>query len=123
MPKKRSTLSDIIFERFEEPPWPSFAKPLPDEIFTSWLLRMSRSHLVRCYTFCSSYFNGTEFWDRDLDKFLPDGIKSTIPIKSIINIYEIESMLLSSYQGKVFVTELGGRNRWFTPFSVYQIFR
>lgn len=119
MPNKRSTLSNVIFENFEEPPWPSFEKPLPDEVFSSWLLRMSRSHLVRYYTFCSSYFDGIEFWDRDLDKFLPNEMKLVITKKSILNADDIESMLLSSYQGKVFVNELGDRNPWFTPFNVY----
>lgn len=119
MPQKRPTLSNIVFDKFDEPPWPSFVKPLPDEIFTSWLLRMSRSHLVRYYTFCSSYFDGIEFWDRDLDKFLPEAMKLMIIKKSILKDGDIEAMLLSSFHGKVFVTDLGGRNSWFTPFNVY----
>lgn len=119
MANKRSTLSDIIFEKFEEPPWPSFVKPLPDEVFTSWLLRMSRSHLVRYYTFCSSYFDGIEFWNRDLDKALPEEIKAMIIKKTILKASDIQEMLLSSYHSKIFVNDLGKRNPWFTPFSVY----
>lgn len=119
MSAKRSTLSNIIFENFEEPPWPSFVKLLPGEIFTSWLLRMSRSHLVRYYTFCSSYFDGIEFWDRDLDKFLPDAMRQRIIRKSILKSTDIDSMLLASYHSKIFIDSLGSRSSWFTPFSVY----
>lgn len=119
MPLKRETLSNIIFRNFEEPPWPSFIKPQHNELFTSWLLRLSRSHLVRYYTFCSSYFNGIEFWDRDLDKFLPQGIIDIIIKKTILKSKDIDQMLLSSFYSKVYMTDLGGRNPWFTPFSVY----
>lgn len=119
MSRKRTTLSSVIFKNFEAPPWPSFVKPMVGEIFSSWLLRMSRSHLVRYYTFCSSYFEGIEFWDRDLDKFLPDGIKKIIGDKSILESSEIESMMLSSFNPNLFTSELSGRNFWFTPFSVY----
>lgn len=119
MSQKRRAFGNIIFQKFEEPPWPSFVKPLPDEIFSSWLLRLSRSHLVRYYTFCSSYFNGIEFWDRDLDKFLPEGIKIIITKKSILKTADVERMMLTSFNPYVFVTELSGRNPWFTPFSVY----
>ena len=119
MGKKRGTLSSVIFDNFEKPPWPLFVKPKNGELLTSWLLRLSRSHLVRYYTFCSAYFTEDEFWDRDLDKFLPDSIKSTIIGKSILKSSDIDKMLLASYQSKIFVSELGGRNSWFTPFSVY----
>lgn len=119
MPKKRTTLSNIAFQHFDLPPWPSFVGPLPDELFSSWLLRLSRSHLVRYYTFCSSYFDGIEFWNRDLDKFLPDGIKKIITSKTILKDTDIERMMLSSFNPNVFVADVSRRNSWFTPFGVY----
>lgn len=121
MSNSKSTLSNVIFDHFDEPPWPSFVKPIPGELFTSWLLRMSRSHLVRYYTFCSSYFRGIEFWDRDLDKFLPHGIRDIISQKCILRTEDIDQMLLTSFNPNVFVTEMASRSPWFTPFSVYSL--
>ena len=121
MSKKKSNLSNIIFGHFDEPPWPSFVKPLAGELFTSWLLRLSRSHLVRYYTFCSSYFNGIEFWDRDLDKFLPNGIREIILKKCILKSEDIDQMRLVSFQPNLFVTDIASRSPWFTPFSVYSL--
>lgn len=120
MPTTRKTLSNIVFQNFEQPPWPSFVKPFHDELFSSWLLRLSRNHLLRLYSFCSSYFPGVELWNRDIDKFLPDTIKETIIKKSILKGSDIENMLLSYLYSKVYLSGLEGRNFWFTPFSIYE---
>jgi hypothetical protein len=116
---KKETLNNTVFGSFKCPPWPSFVKPQPDELFSSWLLRMSRSHLLRYYSFCSSYFEGIGFWDRDLDKFLPEGIKDIVVNKSILKIEDINQMLLSSFYPNLYIGDLSSRNPWFTPFSVY----
>jgi hypothetical protein len=116
---KKETLSNIVFKSFKDPPWPAFVKPQPGELFSSWLLRLSRSHLLRYYSFCSSYFEGIEFWDRDLDKFLPQGIQDIVVRKTILKQDDIKQMLLSSFYPNLYVSELSSRNPWFTPFSVY----
>jgi hypothetical protein len=116
----RESLDKVIFQNFNDPPWPLFVKPFNDESFSSWLLRLSRNHLLRFYSFCSTYFIGVECWNRDLDKFLPEEIKKVILKKTILQDFEVSNMLLSSYYSKVYITELMDRSFWFTPISIYQ---
>lgn len=116
-------LSKIIFQDFDQPPWPCFVKPLEDELLSSWLTRIARNHLLRYFSFCSSHFMESEFWNRDLDKVLPDSIRNSILGKSIIQDEQINRMLLSSYSGRVFLAISETRSFWLTSFNFYRNFR
>ena len=122
MSNKKSYLpfERIVFSEFDEIPWPCFIKPGDGEMLTSWLTRLAHNHLVRYYAFCSANFSGTEFWNRDLDRRLPDAIKKKIISKSQLNNDIVASMCLNTFQPNVFLADLEPRSYWITQLLFYQ---
>jgi hypothetical protein len=117
--KSFNELSKIIFEDFDQPPWPCFTRPYDEELFSSWLTRVARRHLLRFYSFCSSRFSGHEFWNRDFDRFLPQQIQEVI-LKQSITQEELDRTLLTSFEGNIFLTTSKTHSFWITPFSLYE---
>lgn len=109
-----------MFSDFDEIPWPCFTKPRDEELLTSWMTRLAHKHLVRYYAFCSSNFHGVEFWNRDLDRKLPDIIKQKIIAKCGLSDAAIQSMVLNSFQSKIFLNDLEPRSYWITQLLFYQ---
>lgn len=57
---------------FTRPLWPIRYKPLPDELLSSWLVRLAHGHGLKVQTFCNMLF-GTrrQVWNRDIDRLAP----------------------------------------------------
>ena len=52
--------------------WPIRFKPLPDELLSSWLMRLSHGHGMKVQTFCNLIFgNRHQVWNRDIDRLAP----------------------------------------------------
>ncbi len=113
------SLSEISFSNFKEKPWPCFTKPYDNELLTSWLTRIARNHLVRFYSFCSSNFQGIEFWNRDLDQRQPEDFLNMIQQRCVLNELDLQSMLLDSYATKLFLKLKESRPFWITPLNFY----
>lgn len=55
------------------PLWPIRYKPYPDELLTSWLVRLAWGHGLKVQTFCNLIFGGRhQVWNRDVDRMAPD---------------------------------------------------
>lgn len=55
------------------PLWPIRYKPYPDELLTSWLVRLAWGHGLKVQTFCNLVFGGQrQVWNRDVDRLAPD---------------------------------------------------
>jgi len=55
--------------------FPNYIKPLPRELFTSWLCRMSTAHDIKPLSFIQNYFGRNQpILTRDIDLFAPDYI-------------------------------------------------
>lgn len=117
--KRYNTLDRIAFSNFKEIPWPCFVPPNSDELLTSWLTRVARSHLVRFYSFCSSNFDGCEFWNRDLDLHLPGPIRMKIIGKCALDDRTLDKLLLQSYYPNLTLVIEGPKAFWITPMNFY----
>ena len=54
------------------PLWPIHYKPLPDELLSSWLVRLAHGHGLKVQTFCNLIFgNSQQVWNRDIDRLAP----------------------------------------------------
>lgn len=52
--------------------WPIRYKPLPDELLSSWLVRLAHGHGLKVQTFCNVIFgNRFQVWNRDVDRLAP----------------------------------------------------
>lgn len=55
------------------PLWPIRYKPYPDELLTSWLVRLAWGNGLKVQTFCNQVFGGQrQVWNRDVDRLAPD---------------------------------------------------
>ena len=113
------SLDQIAFSNFSDTPWPCYTPPFSEELLTSWLTRTARNHLVRFYSFCSSNFAGCEFWNRDLDRFLPTVIEKKIQSKCVLKENQLQSMLLTSFSPNIFLAHPETKSFWITLLNFY----
>jgi hypothetical protein len=81
------------------PLWPIRYKPLPDELLSSWLVRLAHGHGLKVQTFCNIIFgNRLQVWNRDVDRLAPQWLLSAL----------------------VTHTGTSERDAWFTTLRVYE---
>lgn len=52
--------------------WPIRPRPLPDELLSSWLVRLAHGHGLKVQTFCNLTFGSElQVWNRDIDRLAP----------------------------------------------------
>jgi len=78
--------------------WACYVSPYKDELFTSWYMRLSQSHMVKSHSFGKYYFRNQNFWNRDIDNMPAQELKNIIYNNSPLNYEDIENMFLTSYQ-------------------------
>lgn len=61
--------------------WPIRYKPLPDELLSSWLVRLAHGHGLKVQTFCNLMFgNRRQVWNRDIDRLAPDWLVEALAL-------------------------------------------
>lgn len=88
--------------------WPYHPKPLPGEIFSSWLKRTALGHCDKLHTFCHAHWPGMQIWNRDVDKAPSDALIFDMSAGTGTDITHARATLLSSLNGSVF--EAGDSN-------------
>lgn len=82
------------------PLWPIHFKPLPDELLSSWLVRLAHSHGLKVQTFCNLLFGNTrQLWNRDIDRLAPDWLLQALSDRTGTPIEGIFQSTLRSYEG------------------------
>lgn len=67
------------FRGITAPLWPIRYKPLPDELLSSWLVRLAHGHGLKVQTFCNLIFgNRRQVWNRDVDRLAPPWLVDTL---------------------------------------------
>ncbi|MBU3625521.1 TniQ family protein [Polynucleobacter sp. JS-Safj-400b-B2] len=85
------------------PLWPIHFKPLPDELLSSWLVRLAHSHGLKVQTFCNLIFgNRLQVWNRDIDRLAPDWLIRGLSDRTGAAIDQVMDTTLQSYQGIVY---------------------
>jgi hypothetical protein len=83
--------------------FPYFIKPYKEELFSSWLCRLSINHKIKPQSFVLNYF-GREvpIWNRDIDLFPPNKLISFIEQHVPIEKKQINDLFLNSYESFAF---------------------
>jgi len=85
------------------PLWPIHFKPLPDELLSSWLVRLAHSHGLKVQTFCNLIFgNRLQVWNRDIDRLAPAWLVAELSDRTGATIEQVMDTTLQSYQGIVY---------------------
>lgn len=85
------------------PLWPIHFKPLPDELLSSWLVRLAHSHGLKVQTFCNLIFgNRLQIWNRDIDRLAPEWLIAELSERTGTTTKKVMETTLQSYQGIVY---------------------
>lgn len=103
------------------PLWPIRYKPLPDELLSSWLVRLARGHGLRVQTFCNLIFgNQLQVWNRDIDRLGPDWIVDVLSERTGTPLVVARETTLRSYEGRLYPEfRASGSLQWITTLQVF----
>jgi hypothetical protein len=100
--------------------WPAHLKPKPDELLSSWLMRLSMAHGQKLHTFCSLAWPGKAIWNRDVDKSASAEIVHTLSNKTATPVLRAQATTLSAYEGVLYEKHNRfGPNPWIMPVGIY----
>lgn len=95
-------------------------KPLPDELFTSWLVRLARGNGTKLHTFSSLLFSERRVWSRDLDKSADDRHLDVMIENTGFAPDLISETFLRSFEGKFYERHTpNGNTAWLMPSGIY----
>ncbi|MCG7501080.1 TniQ family protein [Tenacibaculum sp. Mcav3-52] len=93
----------VYIESLNKSIWPFFLKPFEEELFSSWVYRMSLECGIKPIPFTNFCFGRQRpFWNRDIDLIIPEDIINRILNCTPLSRKEILKMSLESYSGYAF---------------------
>lgn len=101
--------------------WPAHPKPLPDELLSSWIVRIVTANGVKLNTLTRQLF-GPDLtpWNRDIDRNAPEWLLRVICARTGVPRERAVRATLHGYQGRVFPKSLlSGQLRWILPVKVW----
>jgi len=100
--------------------WPGYTPPFNDELFSSWLFRLSKEHRIKTFSFCKEKLHGIPIWNRDIDMFPTKSLLQIFNQHTIISNKAFYNLFLSSYEGIIFEKiNLKGKTSGVLPIGVY----
>lgn len=100
--------------------WLYHPKPLPDELLSSWLVRIAHGHNMKLQTFSRvSLGRGQYLWVRDIDRQAPDWLVESISIHTRVCVHEVRRTSLLDYQGVLYRDyRWSGPQYWLLPLKM-----
>jgi hypothetical protein len=94
--------------------------PNDDELLSSWILRLSRIHILKPHTFCDIAWPKKEIWTRDIDVCADDQIFQVLLENTLATLKEIKATSLQSFEG-VICENISSKtqNKWISSLGVY----
>lgn len=94
--------------------WPAHPAPLPDELLSSWLVRLAAANGIKLQTLSWMLFGNTNSpWNRDSDRSAPKWLVSTLSKQTGIPYRTILKTTLLSYNRRLYPTpRYAGQQRW-----------
>lgn len=101
--------------------WPIRYKPLPDELLSSWLVRLAHGHGLKVQTFCNLLFgNQRQVWNRDIDRLGPDWLVQELSLRTGAPLATAWNTTLGIYEGVLYPKMLAsGTLPWIQTLSMY----
>jgi len=80
--------------------WPIRYKPLPDELLSSWLVRLAHGHGLKVQTLCNLTFGAQrQIWNRDIDRLAQPWLRNELSVRTGASAASIFHTTLQSYEG------------------------
>lgn len=83
--------------------WPAHPRPLPDELLSSWLVRLAHANGYKTQSFYAFYLGRhAVLWNRDVDRSLPTTVIEELGPRAAISPTHLEAMSLRTFNGHVY---------------------
>lgn len=95
--------------------------PAPDELLSSWYVRLAHANRLKAETFCTVLWGRQhQIWNRDIDRLSPEWLVRDLALRTGITFETAWTTTLKSYEGKIFA-ELRptGISAWILPVKMY----
>lgn len=105
--------------------WPVHPKPYPDELQSSWIVRLARCHGLKVQVFGKEVFKGQlTLWSRDIDRLAPDWLLHELSARTATPLDRVKETTLRSYVGVLYPNiHESWIQRWILPLKVYHSMR
>lgn len=103
------------------PIWPVHPHPLPDELLSSWMIRIARANGFKVHNFYALFFGrDRQIWNRDIDLHAPQWLLEGLSARTGTQPHRIYQTTLRAFESILFETYVeGGRNRWVLPLGIF----
>lgn len=97
--------------------WPAHPKPLPDELLSSWFVRVAEANGIKLQTLSWMLFGyGRSPWQRDIDRLAPAWFLDTACEHTGLSREEAHRATLDTYRGHLYPKPRpSGELRWILP--------
>lgn len=104
---------------------PARMNPLPDELFSSWLVRLAMAHGMKLHSFCVEVFGrNASIWNRDIDKSADESMIGVVAARTNTSSERVLQTTLGDYAGKIYETHNPhGNSAWIMPLRIYHRLR
>ena len=110
----------VRLDTYGSPPVPCRPKPLPDELFSSWVLRLALHSGMKPQSFCQMMWPGRPFWNRSLDRSADPAVLESLSLLTATPLSLLRETLLSDYEGVLFRKLVrNGNTPWILPLAIY----
>jgi hypothetical protein len=99
---------------------PCATYPLPDELLSSWIVRLAHAHLMKAYTFGRLVLPGVNLWNRDIDKAVSETVIQVLAARTPASVQQVVHTTLRSYEGRLYGQHYTkGNTPWILPLGIY----
>lgn len=97
--------------------WPAHPKPLPDELLSSWIVRVAEANAIKLQTLSRMLFGDRRSpWNRDIDRFAPKWLLKAICLHTGVDYWRAYGATLATYRTRLYPRRrMSGQLRWVLP--------
>jgi len=119
--KLLTTKSSKNDQLFSDGLWPIHLKPLPDELLSSWIIRLAHAHHYKVQTFSKLVFGCDEnLWNRDIDRCKNEEILVRLERITGARHEEVVETTFNAYEGLIYEgVSTGGISQWLMPLGIH----
>lgn len=101
--------------------WPIHPQPLPDELLSSWMIRVARDNGFKVHSFYAAHFGRErQIWNRDIDHHAPAWLLDGLEAHTGVQRSRLEAMTLRAFESVVFERfNEGGNTRFLMPLGIF----
>lgn len=101
--------------------WPIHPQPLPDELLSSWMIRVARDNGFKVHSFYAAHFGRErQIWTRDIDHHAPVWLLDGLEAHTGLQRAQLEAMTLRAFESLVFERfNETGNTRFLMPLSIF----